>query len=314
MQNIDMKNIIITILLVSTNFVFSQTNEEFIKELKALKNKNEQLYERLNQQEEKNNNSILELSDSIKKLKSDISTINTKISASEQKLIGQIQSESNLNNGKISNVNEVISKKTFYGMIAIFAVIFLSTIVFIVFKRRQNADKSDLINKLDNSTNKINQELSSTKSNVISLESRLMEEYSKQVAGLEQLVSTISQLNTLNDSGSSSEPDHSLTLKIADEITRINAFANTLDPSKQEAIALKLSVTRIIDNFKVNNYEIVDLLGQKYDDRLNIEVLGEEVDNNLKPGEEIISKIIKPLVKFDGKQIQAAQVEISIGQ
>jgi hypothetical protein len=141
-----------------------------------------------------------------------------------------------------------------------------------------------------------------------------MEEYSKQVAGLEQLASTISQLNTLNDSGSSSEPDHSLTLKIADEITRINAFANTLDPSKQEAIALKLSVTRIIDNFKVNNYEIVDLLGQKYDDRLNIEVLGEEVDNNLKPGEEIISKIIKPLVKFDGKQIQAAQVEISIGQ
>ena len=58
MQNIDMKNIIITILLVSTNFVFSQTNEEFIKELKALKNKNEQLSERLNQQEEKNNNAI----------------------------------------------------------------------------------------------------------------------------------------------------------------------------------------------------------------------------------------------------------------
>lgn len=314
MQNIDMKNIIITILLLSTNFVFSQTNEEFTKELKAIKSKNDQLSQRLTEQEEKNNNAILELSDSLNKLKSDISIINTKISASEQKLIGQIQSESNLNNGKISNVNEVISKKTFYGMIAIFAVILLSTIVFIIFKRRQNADKSDLINKLDNSTNKINQELSSTKSNVISLETRLMEEYSKQVAGLEQLASTISQLNTSNDNGTSSEPDHSLTLKIADEITRINAFANTLDPSKQEAIALKLSVSRIIDNFKVNNYEIVDLLGQKYDDRLKIIVVNETIDDSLQPGEEIISKIIKPLVKFDGKQIQAAQVEISIGQ
>jgi hypothetical protein len=97
-------------------------------------------------------------------------------------------------------------------------------------------------------------------------------------------------------------------------VTRINAFANTLDPTKQEAIALKGSVKRIIDNFKVNNYEIVNLLGQKYDERLNIEVVGEEIDPTLKAGEEIISKVIKPLVKFNGKQIQAAQVEISIGQ
>ncbi|MEN9914406.1 MAG: hypothetical protein RL528_1155, partial [Bacteroidota bacterium] len=139
------------------------------------------------------------------------------------------------------------------------------------------------------------------------------EEYNKQVAGIEQLSLSISELNK-GKSPAITEQDHSLTLRVADEVTRINAFANTLDPTKQEAIALKSSVKRIIENFKANKYEIVDLLGQKYDERLNIEVVGEDADPTLKAGEEIIKKVIKPLVKFNGKQIQAAQVEISIGQ
>ena len=122
------------------------------------------------------------------------------------------------------------------------------------------------------------------------------------------------ELNKGKSPATITEQDHSLTLKVADEVTRINAFANTLDPTKQEAIALKGSVRRIIDNFKVNNYEIVDLLGKKNDDRLKIIVVGESIDANLKQGEEIISRIVKPLVKFNGVQIQAAQVEISIGK
>ena len=60
-------------------------------------------------------------------------------------------------------------------------------------------------------------------------------------------------------------------------------------------------------------YEIIDLLGQKYDDGLKVIVVNAIEDSNLKQGEEIISRIIKPLVKYNGEQIQAAQVDISIG-
>ena len=207
-----------------------------------------------------------------------------------------------------------LSKNSLYGIIGVLLAILLSGVLFFFWKKRQDTDKSELINKLDNSKKEINKEIENTKSSLTTIEEKLFEEYNKQVAGIEQLFLSISELNKGKSPASIAEQDHSLALKVADEVTRINAFANTLDPTKQEAIALKGSVNKIIDNFRANNYEIVNLLGQKYDERLNIEVVGEDIDPTLKAGEEKITKVIKPLVKFNGKQIQAAQVEISIGQ
>jgi len=236
------------------------------------------------------------------------------ISQARADLTNEIATRSDLSDGKITTVSNDLSKNSLYGIIGVLLAILLSGVLFFFWKKRQDTDKSELINKLDNSKQEINKEIESTKSSLSTLEQKLFEEYNKQVAGIEQLFLSISELNKGKAPDTIKEQDHSLTLKVADEVTRINAFANTLDPTKQEAIALKNSVKRIIDNFKANKYEIVDLLGQKYDDRLNIIVVGESIDTNLNSGEEIITKIIKPLVKFDGEQIQAAQVEISIGQ
>jgi len=71
-----------------------------------------------------------------------------------------------------------------------------------------------------------------------------------------------------------------------------------LDPNSQDSKALKSSVKRLFNTFKAANYEIVDLLGQKYDDGLKVIVVNAIPDEKLKPGEEIISRIIKPLVKY----------------
>lgn len=179
-----------------------------------------------------------------------------------------------------------LSKNSLYGIIGVLLAILLSGVLFFFWKKRQDTDKSELINKLDNSKKEINKEIENTKSSLTTIEEKLFEEYNKQVAGIEQLFLSISELNKGKSPANITEQDHSLTLKVADEVTRINAFANTLDPTKQEAIALKSSVKRIIDNFKANKYEIVDLLGQKYDDRLNIIVVGESIDSNLNSGEE----------------------------
>ena len=37
-------------------------------------------------------------------------------------------------------------------------------------------------------------------------------------------------------------------------------------------------------------------------------------DDTLKPGEQIISRTIKPQVNFKGEMIQAAQIEVSVGE
>jgi len=313
-----MKKITIAVLLFASQSSFAQiTQEELKKEIAPLVKKVESLENRgvSNAAEIRTLNSKLSMANSeIDSLKNKTTASEIAISNVKTDLSNEITLAGQTSDGKITTVSNDLSKNSLYGIIGVLLAVLLSGVLFFFWKRRQDNDKSELTNKLDNSKLELNKEIQSTKSSLSTLEQKLFEEYNKQVAGIEQLFLSISELNKGKSPDAIKEQDHSLTLKVADEVTRINAFANTLDPTKQEAIALKVSVNKIIDNFRANNYEIVNLLGQKYDERLNIEVVGEDIDPTLKAGEEIITKVIKPLVKYNGKQIQAAQVEISIGQ
>jgi len=313
-----MKKITIAILLFATQSSFAQiTQEELKKEIAPLIKKVELLENKgvSNAKEISELNSKLSIAKrQIDNLEKNTETNKISITQVKTELSNEITQAGVASDGKIRTVSNLLSKNSLYGIIGVLLAILLSGVLFFFWKRRQDNDKSELTNKLDNSKLELNKEIQSTKSSLSTLEQKLFEEYNKQVAGIEQLFLSISELNKGKSPDAIKEQDHSLTLKVADEVTRINAFANTLDPTKQETIALKSSVKRIIDNFKANKYEIVDLLGQKYDDRLNIIVVGESIDSTLNSGEEKITKIRIPLVKFNGEQIQAAQVEISIGQ
>ena len=314
-----MKKITIAALLIISQITFAQqlTSEELKKDISPLLKKIEVLENKTTKQARDIEGLNLKLSTANKQIDSlENKTTANEVAISQTKtdLTNEITQSGVASDGKITTVSKDLSKNSLYGIIGVLLAILLSGVLFFFWKKRQDTDKSELINKLDNSKKEINKEIESTKSSLSTIEQKLFEEYNKQVAGIEQLFLSISELNKGKTPDTIKEQDHSLTLKVADEVTRINAFANTLDPTKQEAIALKGSVKRIIDNFKANKYEIVDLLGQKYDDRLNIIVVGESIDFNLNSGEEKITKIIKPLVKYNGEQIQAAQVEISIGQ
>ena len=313
-----MKKIAIAVLLITSQSVFAQvTTDELKKEISPLLKKIENLESKTSKQGVEISVLNSKISSANKQIDSlEFKTASNEIAISRAKtdLSNEITQTGVTSDGKITTVSKDLSKNSLYGIISVLLAILLSGVLFFLWKKRQDTDKSELINKLDISKVELNKEIESTKSSLSSIEQKLFEEYNKQVAGIEQLFLSISELNKGKSPATITEQDHSLTLKVADEVTRINAFANTLDPTKQEAIALKSSVKRIIDNFKANKYEIVDLLGQKYDDRLNIIVVGESIDSNLNSGEEKITKIIKPLVKFNGEQIQAAQVEISIGQ
>jgi len=313
-----MKKITLAALLIISQSTFAQlTSEDLKKEISPLIKKIEALETNATKQSEEIEGLNLKLSTANKQidiLENKTTSNEIAIARTKTDLTNAITQSGVASDGKITTVSKDLSKNSLYGIIGVLLAILLSGVLFFFWKKRQDTDKSELITKLDNSKKEINKEIENTKSSLTTIEEKLFEEYNKQVAGIEQLFLSITELNKGKNPATITEQDHSLTLKVADEVTRINAFANTLDPTKQEAIALKGSVRRIIDNFKANKYEIVDLLGQKYDDRLNIIVVGESIDSNLNPGEEKITKIIKPLVKFNGEQIQAAQVEISIGQ
>jgi LPXTG-motif cell wall-anchored protein len=277
-----MKKITIAALLIISQSAFAQvTSEELKKEITPLIKKIEVLETKATKQGKEIEGLNLKLSTTNKQidsLENKIAANEIAISQTKTDLTNEITQSGVASDGKIKTVSKDLSKNSLYGIIGVLLAILLSGVLFFFWKKRQETDKSELINKLDNSKKEINKEIENTKSSLTTIEQKLFEEYNKQVAGIEQLFLSISELNKGKSPATITEQDHSLTLKVADEVTRINAFANTLDPTKQEAIALKGSVKRIIDNFKANNYEIVNLLGQKYDERLNIEVVGEDID------------------------------------
>lgn len=118
------------------------------------------------------------------------------------------------------------------------------------------------------------------------------------------------QVTMQNIAGKTAEPDHSLALKVADEIVRIETNLSRMDSTIKGYKQLSASVRRIKDNFLSNGYEMVDLLGKPYKEGIKA-IVTFETDESLPNGEQIISRIIKPQINYNGVMIQTAQIVVS---
>lgn len=131
----------------------------------------------------------------------------------------------------------------------------------------------------------------------VKLDNKLVELLDKQVAAQPE-------------SSTDSQPDHSLALKVADEIVRIETNLSRMDESVKGYKQLKKAVERIRTNFLANGYEIVEMLGKAYSEGMKASV-NFETDESLKEGEQKITGIIKPQINYKGKMIQTAQITVS---
>lgn len=108
----------------------------------------------------------------------------------------------------------------------------------------------------------------------------------------------------------STEADHSLALKVADEIVRIELNLSRMDTSIKGYKQLAKAVERIKNNFQANGYEIIDMLGKPYNEGMKV-VANFVPDETLKEGEQIITGVTKPQINYNGKMIQSAQITVS---
>lgn len=111
-------------------------------------------------------------------------------------------------------------------------------------------------------------------------------------------------------SGGTAVPDHSLALKVADEIVRIELNMSRMDSSIKGYKQLSKAVERIKDNFNANGYEIVDMLGKPYNEGMKV-TANFVADEDLEEGKQIITGITKPQINYNGQMIQAAQITVS---
>jgi cell division septum initiation protein DivIVA len=294
------KHITFAIILFSSLGAFAQvTQEDLDKEIKPL-------IQKVNSLQSENS-----------KLKSEIGTLNSKLSnayKSIDSLRTKTQDNSNAitqtanelgikiketgdkNEGKITEVSESLSKNSLYGIIGVLSAILLSGLLYWLLSKRQQTDKTEVETQLSNAKKSIEEEQ-------VQINTKLAELYNGQMELLKQE----------RKANPSNEIDHSLALKVADEIVKMQMNLVHMDSKVRGHKQLTIAVTNVFDNFKANGYEIVDLLNKPYNDGMNMDA-SKEPDPSLNEGEQVIRRIIKPEIHYNNKMIQKAQVIVAYGE
>lgn len=284
---------------------FSQEDKslDFLKEISPLKQKVQFL------QSENN-----KLKNELNLLKSELGNTNQKLMSVEQlvasnasdiqktnsELSGKISNTETTTNQKFNEVDNSLSKNSLWSIIGVLGAIIVSGIVYWLLSKKQSSDKSDVENQISRTKKSLEEES-------IKLDTKLTEVLDTQLKLVQEERAKIPANKT-------DEIDHSLALKVADEIVRINKNLSNMDEGTKGLKQLSASVKRIEDNFAANGYEMPELLNKPFNSGMKIIVANSIPDDNLKEGEEIITKIIKPQINYKGVMIQSAQVEVSVGQ
>lgn len=288
-------------ILLSSLVAFAQVTQE------ALDNKIKPLTQ-----------TVVSLQSENSKLKSEIGTLNTKLSDANKSIdslriktqdnsnaitqtanqLGiQIKETGDKNEGKITEVSESLSKNSLYGIIGVLSAILLSGLLYWLLSRRQKTDKTDVEGQLSQTKKNIEEEQ-------IQINTKLAELYNGQM----ELLKVERKTNPSNG-----VVDHSLPLKVADEIVKMQMNLVHMDNKVRGHKQLSIAVTNVFDNFKANGYEIIDHLNKSYNDGMNMDA-SKEPDPSLKDGEQVIRRIIKPEIHFNNKMIQKAQVIVAYGE
>jgi hypothetical protein len=221
------------------------------------------------------------------------------ISQSNQTLGQKISTTAKEANAQILQFNESLSTKTLYGIIAVLVTTLLSIFLYWLLNKKQKTDKTDLISKLGETRS--------------SIEESLVKEFGKQTELMETQLRIIEEHKLTKQTITEKEMDHSLALKVADEITLIERNVRLMDAKTKGLKQLVASIGKLKDNLIANGYELPELLGKDFHQGMKVIVTSSIPDENLEKGAEIITKIIKPQVNFNDKMIQTAQIEVSVG-
>jgi len=233
---------------------------------------------------------------SIDSLSGLISTNSRDIVKNSQSLGSKIQETEQRAESKISGLDGDIEKNRLYWIIATLSTVLLGGIIYWLLGKRISSNHTNMETQIRNTKASLIEE-------GVNLDNKLVNVLEKQLK-LQQ------EKSNAQPSVSTADVDHSLALKVADEVIRIQKNLSRMDDSTKGLKQLNSSVQRIQDNFASNGYELVDMLGKEYNEGMKATVNFVQ-DENLDDGKRIITRIIKPQVNFNGEMIQTAQIEVS---
>lgn len=213
------------------------------------------------------------------------------------KLDGDLKNANKKIDDNTTILSDSINSRTWMSLCGILVALALLGIAYYIL-RKKICRGSSSVNKIKTAQEKLEEAQKAMQEEAVTLDNKLVDLLNKQIE-----VKPISNNNN-------NQPDHSLALKVADEIVRIETNLSRMDESIKGYKQLKKAVDRIRTNFLANGYEIVEMLGKPYNEGMKASV-NFETDDNLADGEQIITGIIKPQINYKGKMIQTAQITVS---
>ena len=287
-----MKRLVLIAFLFITISIYGNNDSIAIANLQQQVNKQERIIGNLRKEIRSSVNMQKQQATFIDSLKQELMNTKNDLSELSNKLGVDISNTQKQITDNTNNLNDNIKSKTTWGILIVTFIILLMAAIYLILYKRVQKGKS-AIDKIKDTQKSIQEES-------LKLDGKL-------VGLLNQ------QLNiqaSISNNDSNNQTDHSLALKVADEIVRIEMNLSRMDASIKGHKQLSKAVERIKNNFLANGYEMVDMLGKPYNDGMKV-VANFVSDENLKDGEQIITGIIKPQVNYNGKMIQAAQITVS---
>ena len=288
-----MKRLVFIMFLFAFALAYGNNNDSIaIANLQQQVNKQERIIGNLRKDIRSSVNIQKQQAIFIDSLKQELMNTKNDLSDLSNKLGVDITNTQNQITVNTNNLNDNIKSKTTWGIMIITIIILVMAAIYLILYKRVEKGKS-AIDKIKDTQKSIQEES-------LKLDSKLVELLNQQ----------LNVQANISSNDSNTQIDHSLALKVADEIVRIEMNLSRMDASIKGHKQLSKAVERIKNNFLANGYEMVDMLGKPYNDGMKV-VANFVSDENLKDGEQIITGIIKPQVNYNGKMIQAAQITVS---
>ena len=280
-----------TIEYLKTEVSNLNTQQELLhKEFKTLSSKNSETEGQISEIQITNK----KLVSNIDSLQKDYNTLVANQKADKSEIVNSIDKTNEL----IQTTENVLSSRTLWGACGL--VILLSVIIATFFA---------FLKKIKLGTSSIDEVRKAQEA--LEVAQKKMQEESIKLDN-QMLAIVQKQLDAYVPSANKTkgDPDHSLVVKLADEIARIETNLSKMDKSVRGYKQLVQAKDRMINNVRANGYEIISLLGQEYNDGMQFQTRFVP-DESLPEGKRIITGMIKMQVNYNGKMIQPAEIVVS---
>lgn len=215
-------------------------------------------------------------------------------STDREKINGKIDATDN----NVRTNQDLLQSRTLYGVIVVIVVLAIIVVIAYRLAKRIKSGNST-IGDVRKAQDALQVAQTKVQEESVKLDNQLLAIVQKQL-----------DASVPSASKTTGEPDHSLVVKLADEIARIETNLSKMDKSVRGYKQLVQAKDRMINNVRANGYEIISLLGQEYNDGMQFPARFVP-DESLPEGKRIITGMTKMQVNYNGKMIQPAEIVVS---